>query len=191
MTVRKLRRLVRSHITFWLSGEFMPRVTIIVAYNEKFVIGNNMGKVPWHIPEDLKFFKEQTMGHPCIMGRTTWESIPEKYKPLPGRLNIVVSRSPERLGLPQGVLQVPSIEDAIGFSEWREDEEIFVTGGAKVYQYSIEHGLVDRVLASEIHNHMDVEGATFFPDLKALGWQGTPFRQYAEFDVIEYTKTKG
>lgn len=167
----------------------MSRVSIIVAYNGNFVIGNGLG-LPWRISDDLKFFKEQTLGFPCIMGRTTWDSIPEKYKPLPGRLNIVISRSPERLKLPQGVVQFNSIEEAILFCKWREDEEIFITGGAKVYNYCLEHNLVDRVLASEIHNHLDVEGAVLFPDLKKLGWEGKLIKEFADFNVIEWFCSK-
>lgn len=164
----------------------MSQISIIVAYNGKFVIGNNMGKVPWHIPEDLKFFKEQTMGKPCIMGRTTWESIPEKYKPLPGRLNVVVSRG--SIEVPAGVIVQNSIESAIDYCRAAGHDDIFITGGEKVYRYCIENNLVNRVLASEIHNHIDVVGAAFFPDMKALGWRGTKMKSFDTFDVIEYLK---
>jgi len=65
-------------------------ITLIVAYNKNLVIGDDTGNIPWKIPEDLKFFKEYTMGKPCIMGRKTWDSIPSQFKPLKGRTNIIV-----------------------------------------------------------------------------------------------------
>lgn len=176
--------------------------TIVVAYNERFVIGNNLGKVPWHIPEDLKFFKEATMGKACVMGRKTWESIPEKYRPLPGRLNIIVSRDPFMVSFPENTgsgtftMAMESVEDAIkmGLTRklvgWKDDEanEVCITGGGEIYRYCINNGLVDRVLASEIKNHLDVDGATYFPDLKALGWHGEIIREHDDFNVVEYTK---
>ncbi len=170
----------------------MRLATIIVAYNAKFVIGNDRGFVPWKIPEDLKFFKEQTMGHVCIMGRTTWESIPDKYKPLPGRTNLVITRDCKNIHMPNLLTMPPntgfgvydSIEKAI-FSA-SEDQQIYITGGAKVYNYCLEKNLVDRVLASEIHNHLDVEGCTFFPDLKKMGWSGKTIKEFQEFTVVEY-----
>jgi dihydrofolate reductase len=164
-------------------------ISIIVAYNGRQVIGNNLGKVPWHIPEDLKYFKQTTMGHPCIMGRNTWDSIPAKYRPLPGRFNIVVTRKQDGLEFhPDWQLAYrQSVEDAIAFAKTM-DEEVFITGGAQVYRYCLDHNLVDRVLASEVKNHIDVEGATFFPDLKQLGWTGTVVKDYAEFAVMEYRK---
>jgi dihydrofolate reductase len=173
-----------------------PPITIIVAYNGKFVIGNNLGKVPWHIPEDLKFFKETTMGHPCIMGKNTWESIPDKYKPLPGRANIIVTSHYRNFEFPKGpwpkgteMAACVDPERAISVARGTHPEsEIFITGGGKLYRYCIEHDLVDRVLASEIKNHLDVEGATFFPNLKELGWTGTTLKEYDQFAVIEYRR---
>jgi dihydrofolate reductase len=159
------------------------------------VIGNNLGKVPWHIPEDIAFFKQTTMGHPCIMGRTTWDSIPTKFKPLPGRFNIIVTRGFRNFEFPDNrrgadMAACESIEKAISLGrQYDPDGEVFITGGGKVYQYCLDHDLVDRVLASEIHNHLEVEGATFFPDLKQLGWTGTVFKDYAEFTVMEYRKS--
>ena len=163
--------------------------TIVVAYNENFVIGDNMGKVPWHVPEDFKFFKETTMGHPCIMGRTTWDSLPVKFRPLPGRVNIIVTRKPHTFEIPEGkdnVIVASSVESAV-VKAMKLDDQIFITGGQKIYEYCLEWRLVDRVLASEIKNQADVVGATFFPDLKQKGWKGTLLKEFADFNVVEYT----
>ncbi len=159
----------------------MNNITIVVAYNKNLVIGNGCG-LPWHIVDDLKFFKEVTMGKACVMGRKTWFAIPEKYRPLPGRHNIVVSRDKIELG--PNVSLCSSVEEAIELG----GSETCITGGGEIYRYCIENNLIDRVLASEIKNHLDVDGATFFPDLKKLGWQGKIIREFNEFDVVEYTK---
>lgn len=110
-------------------------VTIIVAYNQNFVIGNNLGKVPWHIPDDLKFFKETTMGHACIMGRKTWDSIPPKYRPLPGRFNIIVTRGHRNFDFPNGqsekMAACADIETAIALGRQFTEGEVFITGVLK------------------------------------------------------------
>lgn len=164
--------------------------TLIVAYNGRFVIGNNQGLVPWHIPDDLRYFRDTTMGHVCLMGRKTWESIPDKYRPLPGRINVVLSRGTTVWVPMEALRQVSvhaSLEDGL---EWaartHPDKEVFVTGGGQIYDYCVRNRVADRVLASEIKNHLDVAGAAFFPDLKALGWAGTVVREFPDFDVVEY-----
>lgn len=168
-------------------------ITIIVAYNGKGVIGNNLGKVPWHIPADMKFFKDTTMGHACVMGRKTWESIPLKYRPLPGRYNVVVTRGHRGFDFPPGSSETMAacvdVETAIRHAkQFSPGGEVFITGGAQIYNYCLEHNLVDLVLASEIKNHLDVEGAAFFPNLKELGWKGEILETHDEFDVVAYKK---
>lgn len=167
----------------------MELVTIVVAYNANLVIGNQFGKVPWYIPEDLKFFKEFTMGKPCIMGRNTWESIPEKYRPLPGRENIIVTKSPDTLEMYESfVCARPTVEIALETARIFR-REICVVGGGQIYKYFIENNLADRVLASEIKGHLDVEGSVFFPDLKSMGWQGFIEEEHEEFNVVQYVKS--
>ena len=158
--------------------------TIIVAYNTKFVIGNGLG-LPWRISEDLKLFRRLTMGHPCIMGRTTWDVMPPKYKPLPGRTNIVVSRKPLDL---EGAETFASVESALKYAMQCDEQEVFITGGAQIYWYALGHNLVDRVLASEIKNDITVENAVYFPQLKALGWKGQVVEEFDEFTLMDYRK---
>ena len=166
-------------------------VTAIVAYNGKFVIGNDLGFVPWKIKEDLKFFKDTTMGHPCIMGRKTWDSIPAKFRPLPGRYNIVVTKNHQNFQFPENgrdsIAACESVEKAIALGRQMDPKgEVFITGGSQIYNYCIKYGLVDRVLASEINNYLDVVGASFFPDLKSLKWEGQALKEFEEFKVVEY-----
>lgn len=165
----------------------MNLVTIIVAYNKNFIIGNQFGKIPWYIPEDLKFFKEFTMGKPCIMGKKTWDSIPEKYRPLPGRQNIIVTSHPETVELESTVCTRPNVETALTTARFFE-REICVVGGGQIYKYFLENNLANRVIASEIKGYEDVEGSVFFSDLKSLGWKGYVEKEFDEFDVVQYVK---
>lgn len=107
----------------------------IVAMDEGRVIGNN-GTLPWHIPEDLTHFKQLTTGHVVLMGRKTWDSLPERFRPLPNRLNVVVSRSPRRASLPEEVHWYTSLEEAIELaeSEQMNDKKLWVIGGAELYR---------------------------------------------------------
>lgn len=167
-------------------------VKIIVAYNADMVIGNKQGKLPWNIPADLQMFKERTVGHVCIMGRKTWESIPEKFRPLPNRLNYVVSS--KEIDFPNGSIGVASfrsIEEAIKFSKNHHfDRDIFIIGGAAVYKYCIDHDLVDIVMASEIKGHLNVNAGTHFPNIKEHGWVPSLPYEMGEFNLVEYTKPK-
>lgn len=110
------------------------KVAAIVAMDEGRVIGKD-GALPWHLPEDLAHFKSLTTGHIVIMGRKTWQSLPPKFRPLPGRTNIVVSRTPAALELPIGTYAAGSLEDALGVAESLATSEqvVWIIGGAEVY----------------------------------------------------------
>lgn len=132
------------------------KISIIVAVaGEKRIIGRK-GGMPWYIPEELKRFKEITMGHPIIMGRKTHESI---GKALPGRVNIIISR--ELNYLAEGCIVVSTIEEAV--KEARNQpgsEEIFIIGGGQIYQQALP--LTDKLYLTYIDK--DVEGDVSFPD---------------------------
>lgn len=110
----------------------------------------------WSIPEDLRRFKNLTMGHPIIMGRRTWGSLPEKYRPLPGRQNIVITSQSEFEA--PGAIIVSSIEEAVEKAK-ELDEEIFIIGGARVFEESLH--LADRLILTEIEG--EKESDTYFP----------------------------
>jgi dihydrofolate reductase len=136
-----------------------PRVTLILARARNGVIGAK-GGLPWHLPEDLVFFKRTTMGHPIVMGRKTWESI---GRPLPGRLNIVITRQ-AGMAAP-GCTVVGSFDEALEVS--RPAEEICVIGGAEVYRLALPRAQV-------IHRtqvHATVAADTYFPALDAAAWE--------------------
>lgn len=136
--------------------------TIVVAMGNKREIGvdNNL---LWHLPKDLKHFKDITSGHPIIMGRKTYESI---GKPLPNRTNIVVSRKAD--WFEEGILIVGSIKEAIKFAK-KIDENVFIIGGGTIYAQTID--LADRLEVTQVD--ADFPADTFFPKIDAKVWAKT------------------
>ena len=131
---------------------------LIVAVSENLAIGRG-GTMPWHISEDLKFFKKTTMGCPVIMGRKTFESI---GRPLPGRLNIVVSRT---FSAPEGVLSVKSLDEAWKVAEKavKPSGKAFVIGGGQLYAAAIDS--VDRLYITRVKAVIP-DADTFFPEFR-------------------------
>jgi dihydrofolate reductase len=148
------------------SGTPGPSMTlsIIAAVSENHVIGKD-NRLPWHLPADLKYFREKTTGHCVIMGRKNYESIPEKFRPLSNRLNIVVTRQ-KNYSAP-GCTVANSIKDAINSAKQQEDTETFIIGGAEIYRQTI--GLVDKLYITKIHALF--EGDTLFPDIDWKTWK--------------------
>lgn len=132
---------------------------IIVAMANNNVIGLN-NKMPWHIPEDLKYFKDLTMGFPVIMGRKTYESI---GSPLKGRKNIIITSKK----INGNVEVVNSIEDALEIAEKTGKEKCFIIGGASIYKQTID--LADNLYVTEILK--DFSGDTFFPAINKKIWK--------------------
>ena len=155
-----------SLLSQWTCGtdlkELHPRLTIIAALTRNGVIGRG-NRLPWHIPEDLKRFKALTLGHPVIMGRKTFQSILATLgKPLPGRENIVVTRS--RDYTPPGCRVVHSLEDAIAAAAGAE--EVFVIGGGEIYALALPHA--HRLQLTEVH--ADDQGDAHFPAFDLADW---------------------
>ena len=139
-----------------------PTLTLIAACARGGVIGIE-NRMPWHLPEDMKFFREATRGKPVIMGRKTWESLPDAFRPLPGRLNIVVSRNPDFHAA--GGTVVGSLADALTAAG--DAETAFVIGGAELYRQALP--LADRLLLTEIDR--DFDGDAYFPEFARDVWQ--------------------
>lgn len=130
-------------------------ISLILAMADNGTIGHN-NALPWHLPNDLKFFKNSTLGKPIIMGRKTYESI---GKPLPGRENIIISRSLNRNDIP-GCVVFNTLQEAIDDINHRYDQvEIMIMGGAQIYQASLP--FMDRLYLT--HVHAEVEGDTQMP----------------------------
>lgn len=132
------------------------RVSLVAAVARGGVIGRD-GGIPWRIPEDMARFRELTVGHPVVMGRRTWDSLPERFRPLPGRRNVVVTRNPAWRA--DGVERAGSLDDALRLLDGAT--EVFVIGGAAIYAEALP--LADELLLTEID--ADFEGDTVFPDL--------------------------
>ncbi len=133
-------------------------ISIIVAVAENQVIGFD-NHLLWHISEDLKRFKSITLGHHVIMGRKTYESV---GKPLPGRINIVVSRK-ENYKV-EGCLVAKSIDDALELA--KEDSEVFIIGGGDIYKQALP--LTEKIYFTRVH--AGFPGDTFFPELNLSEW---------------------
>jgi len=137
------------------------QVSIIVALAKNNVIGAD-NKLIWHLPADLKHFKNTTMGHTLIMGRKTYESI---GKPLPGRRTIVVSKNPDYFG--DGFEVARSLDEAIQLS--KGSNKVFIVGGAQIYTQSIDLPSVDKLLVTEID--ASFAGDTYFPKIDKRKWK--------------------
>lgn len=148
-------------------------IAAIVAMDEGRIIGKD-GALPWHLPEDLAHFKALTSGHLVIMGRKTWESLPAKFRPLPGRTNIVVSRNPAVLGLPEGTFGASSIEDAVKLAETtaRPEQKIWFIGGAELYKAALP--LCDELHLTLVDGHH--EGDARFPTFEERFEESTSTR---------------
>lgn len=149
----------------------------IVAISKKTRAIGKDGKIPWHLPEDLKRFKARTQQHTIVMGRKTYESI---GKPLPKRRNIVVSRTMKK---PEGVeLElVASLEDALKLCH--PDEESFIIGGAEIYAQTM--GVIDRIYLTTVDRV--VEGDTFYPEIPAE-FSITSAEVFDGFTIATYTR---
>lgn len=127
-----------------------PRINAIVAHTRKDRVIGKDGSIPWYYPEDLKHFKEITSNHTVIMGRKTWESLPEKFRPLPGRKNIVITRDLS--------YEAPSAEVFDSLEKSLEDDA-FIIGGATLYAQALP--FIDTLYVTVIEK--EFEGDTFFP----------------------------
>ncbi|MEK7114316.1 MAG: dihydrofolate reductase [Patescibacteria group bacterium] len=135
----------------------MERIAIIAAIGRGRELGKS-GYLIWHLTDDMQRFKELTMGHPVIMGRKTWESLPERFRPLPGRTNIVVTRQAEYV-VP-GAMAVDSFENARTIASLGEGaDEIFVIGGGELYREALP--LANRLYLTLVD--ATAEADTYFP----------------------------
>lgn len=168
------------------------RISLIVAIGSNRAIGKD-NRLLWRLPADMKFFKETTSGHPIITGRRNYESIPEAFRPLPDRKNIVVSS--QRGYAAPGAVVVHSLEDALEQARKIANEEIFVIGGGKVYAEALEKKLIDRMYIT--HVHAEFEADTFFPGWNAADWSVEAIARHPaderhgySFDIRVYDQLK-
>jgi dihydrofolate reductase len=137
-------------------------INIIVAMSNNSVIGKN-NTLPWHLPTDLKYFKDTTNGHTVVMGRKCWESIPEKYRPLPNRKNIVVSRNKDYVA--KGAIVINDLERILSSNE-NNLEQIFIIGGAELYKEAFKYA--NKLFLTQIFQ--DVDGDIILEGLNSKDW---------------------
>lgn len=149
--------------------------TIVVAIGEKNEIGAD-NQLLWHLPKDLKHFKDLTSGHPIIMGRKTYESI---GKALPNRTNIVISR--KKNWFEEGILIVGSIKEAVKFAK-KIDENIFIIGGGNIYEQTME--VADKLEVTLVKAQLEAD--TFFPKIDPKIWKLTDEAFHEKDDKNQY-----
>lgn len=158
----------------------MTVVTIVVAIGRNRVIGAD-GELPWPPTGDLAQFKALTMGHPLIMGRTTYESI---GRPLPGRTSIVLTRDASWSA--PGVVVAPDLPSALSAAEGLDDT-VFVIGGAQIYAAALESGVVDRMVVT--HVHLSPRGDAWFPAIDWTQWSESARESHDGYDIATYNRT--
>jgi dihydrofolate reductase len=153
------------------------KVCMILARARNGVVGKD-GTLPWHLPEDLAHFKSLTLGCPVIMGRKTWDSLPPRFRPLPGRVNIVVTRQPDWQSA--GARRAGSLEEAIALCEG--ESQVWVIGGAQLWAQALPR--VDTAEITEID--ADFEGDVFAPELDGA-WQETARERHLSAKGVGYS----
>lgn len=136
-------------------------ISLIVAASANNAIGKN-GQLLWHLPTDLKFFKNTTWGMPVIMGRKTFEAV---NKPLPGRINIVITTRPGWEAA--DVITVKDIPEALQKAAETNCKEIFIIGGGEIYKQTMD--VADRIYMTRVH--AELEGDTYFPEISRNNWE--------------------
>jgi dihydrofolate reductase len=167
-------------------------ISLIAAVSKNRVIGRN-NDLPWKLPDDMKYFMQTTKGHPVIMGRKNFDSLPEKFKPLKDRTNIVLTRN-KTLVQGYNVQVVDSMKDALQIAATEPlDNEVFVIGGAQIYALALPQA--DRLYITEID--AIIAGDTYFPEFDKTQWkeasrihhEADERHEYA-FDFVVYEKGK-
>ncbi len=164
-------------------------ISLIAALSQNQVIGKN-NALPWHLPDDMKYFMQTTKAHVVIMGRKNYQSIPEKFRPLPNRTNIVVTR--QSTFQATGCRVVHSLPEALALaSKCEEKEEVFIIGGSEIYKEGIL--IADRLYLTEIH--AETSGDVYFPSFNRANWKELSRKHHPvdthhiyPFDFVVYSR---
>lgn len=187
--LQSLYNAVRSSkprvIHFWqppgselLAPNFM--ITLVAAISKNNCIGKG-GAIPWHIPEDWKRMQAITMGKVLVMGRKTWESIPEKRRPLPGRTNVVITHEPPE-HFPGGVEVYPTVQAALAA---HQGDEIISFGGQKIFEETI--AIADLLEITHVDQTIDACDA-FFPPIDPTVWKESWREDHEGFSFVTYKR---
>lgn len=166
------------------------KTSLIVAMDTDRGIGKN-NDLMWHLPNDMRFFKETTAGHVVVMGRKNYESIPEKYRPLPNRENVVLTRNKMYQAADCNIFH--SLEECMNYYQSEEERTVFIIGGGQIYREALEMDMVDEMYISHINHSYGAD--TFFPEFDLKQWkvesileQAIDEKHKASFTVLRYTK---
>ncbi len=163
-------------------------ISMIAALSKNRTIGKN-NDLPWKLPDDMKFFMQKTKGHHTIMGRKNYDSIPEKFKPLPNRTNIVVTH---QTGFKApGCIVVDSLQEGLTIAQNNGEPETFIIGGAEIYKLGFP--FATRLYLTEID--AEINGDTYFPEFDRKEWREISRQHHSKderhaynFDFVVYEK---
>lgn len=165
-------------------------VKLIVAKAINDAIGKDNDLI-WHLPADMRFFTQSTKGHIVIMGRKNWDSIPLKYRPLSGRTNAVITRNKEFSHPDCDTFN--SVEEAINHYKKQTEKEIYIIGGAQIYEYCLVNNLIDEMFITYIDESFEADA--FFPKFDDSNWEKEMIMDYKKdeknphnFKVFSYIK---
>ena len=163
-------------------------ISLIAALSQNRVIGKD-NDLPWRLPDDMKHFMQTTSGHHVIMGRKNYDSLPEKFKPLPNRTNIIVTRQKEFKA--KDCIVVNSIEAGVAIAAANQETELFIIGGAQIYEQALP--LAQRLYLTEIK--AEIPGDTQFPEINKTQWLEISRKQHPvderhryAFDFVLYKR---
>lgn len=157
-------------------------IAIIAALSDNNVIAKD-GKLPWHIPEDMRRFRDLTMPHPVIMGRKTYESLPEKFRPLPQRTNIVVTK--KRDYNQNGIIISHSLQEALE-KAGNLDNLSFIIGGGEIYEQSFRY--TTKIHLTRVHTTVEGGNLTYFPTINWEEWTEINRQDKEGYSFIEYKR---
>lgn len=167
------------------------KVALIVAMGKNREIGKD-NQLMWHLAEDMRFFKNTTARHYVIMGRKNFESIPPKFRPLPDRVNVIVTRDPEYMY--EECYTCNSLEEAVDMGRYNGEDRVFIIGGGQIYKLAMDAGIVDEMFITEV-NASFPDADVFFPEFDPSAWTREHIQSGIEdstnefsFDIYKYTK---
>lgn len=155
---------------------------LIVAMGKHREIGKD-NDLLWRLPRDMKFFKETTLNHAVVMGRKNWESIPEKFRPLPQRKNIILTRNKDYKA--ENATVIHDFKDIS--KHLNENEKCFIIGGAEIYQLALTHDFVDEMYITQVEGTFEAD--TFFPFVNWENWEEEDILQFEKDDKNPYSFT--
>ena len=143
------------------------KVSLIVAVDAESGIGKD-NDLMWHLPEDMKFFKDKTSGQIVVMGRKNYESIPKRFRPLPNRDNVVLTKNKDFEA--EGCKVFNSLNECLIDYENEEERTVFIIGGGEIYRLALEEGVVDEMFITHINKAYGAD--TFFPSIRCVEMGG-------------------